>query len=130
VILERSRSALRTRACAIELAPARGMQPRSPRWQSVRVWCVWGAGHPGRWISNADTVSPRRPWAYVVLAAVMLLFPLNTRYQMRALRRKLVARNGDVARFDQFLHSRSLHALYVVVPICGAVLIVVAAAAS
>lgn len=49
---------------------------------------------------------------------------------MRALRRKMVARNGDVARFDQFLHSRILRALYVVAPICGAALIVVAVAAS
>jgi hypothetical protein len=65
-------------------------------------------------------------WLSVAFGVVPLLSPLNMRYQMRSARSKIVARGGNIARFDRFLQSRTLRYCHIVTPICGAVLIIAA----
>jgi hypothetical protein len=77
---------------------------------------------------RAPNFAPIVPPARVdqLAGIVLLLSPLNMRYQMRSARSKIVAKGGNVARFDRFLHSRTLRYCYIITPICGAVLIIAA----
>ena len=64
-------------------------------------------------------------WLDIICGIILLLSPLNMRYQMSKARRKLVARHGDIERFDRFLRSRILQLCYIVLLVLGIVAIAI-----
>jgi hypothetical protein len=66
-------------------------------------------------------------WIYIVAGLVLLISPLNLRYQFAKVRRRVIEDHGELERFDGFLGSRLIRALNLVLPAAGLVLIVLGA---
>lgn len=66
-------------------------------------------------------------WIDIVAGLVLLVSPLNLRYQFGRVRRRVIEDRGDLERFDAFLGSRVIRALNVVLPVAGVALIVLGA---
>jgi hypothetical protein len=63
-------------------------------------------------------------WIQILAGVVLLVTPLNMRFQLARTRTRVAAERGDIERFDRFQRSRLVRGLYIGVPAVGVVLIV------
>ena len=61
----------------------------------------------------------------VVAGALLVVWPLQYRYSMAKVRRRVIERGGDIKRLDRAMDRASIRAALVISPILGILVIVV-----